>query len=69
VSCGKSEKSYRAKSAEYGGCEIMVIFFVAKNSHTGKVECIVLVENPILSNVGLQFVFVQKLCNAWVHEC
>jgi len=68
---------------------MIVIFFVAKNSRTGKVECRVLVENPILrftfefffatfvadaegchcSNVGLQFVFVEKLCNARVHEC
>jgi hypothetical protein len=88
VSFGKSKKSYRAKSGVYGGCKIIVIFFVAKNSRTGKVECIVMVENPILgftvqvifatfsadaegchSNVGLQFVFVEKLCNARVHEC
>ena len=27
---------------------MIVIFFVAKNSHTGKVACIVLVQNPIL---------------------
>lgn len=89
MSFGESKKSYGAKSCEYGGCKMMVIFFVAKNSHTGRVECIVLVENPILGfnvqvvlvtfavdaegchsgNVGLHFVFVEKLYNARDREC
>jgi hypothetical protein len=48
VSFGKSKKSYRAKSGKYGGCEMIVIFFVAKNSHSDRVECLVLVDNPML---------------------
>ena len=35
---------------------MMVIFFVAKNSHKGKVQCIVLVQNPILE-LTVQVIF------------
>jgi len=74
VSFGESKKSYGAKSGEFGGCKMIVIFLVQNPILGFTVQVIFATfaadaEGCHCSNVGLQFVFVEKLYNAQVHEC